>query len=192
MIEVIPVPQHSRQTQYLRRSIALMTARKTVAGLLMAAAIGAVIAAPAHAGPSGDEYLPKVPSATGEKSANSAGASSTPTPSTNTSTETTASPTAGQGTTNQKKHGKKTEPAVVPTNSNDNGSSGGGSSGLLPVILLIVAGVIVTAVGMTLRRRQSGRGPDPEAGGRERVAGDRPNTPRTPDGEILPGPDRTA
>jgi hypothetical protein len=148
----------------------------------------------ASADPSGNEYLPTVPSATGHHPASGAqasGAQSGQSPagaSGSSATITQESGTTGASQPDQPKAGgskdKKTpSPSASPTPvaSTDTTSSDGGSSGL-PIILLIVAGVIAAAVGMTLRRRQGG-GSDPGAGEGNRT--DESNTPRTPDGEIV-------
>jgi hypothetical protein len=60
------------------------------------------------------------------------------------------------------------------------------------VVILLIAGVIVAAVGMTLRRRSADgqedvvRPGEPGSGGPERG-----KAPSTPDGEIVAGSDRT-
>lgn len=179
---------------YLRRPPTLTTASKTLAGLFLAAALSAVVAAPGWAAPSGDEYLPKVPSATGHQS--SAGGSqgeSTVSTDAPPSTATDSTPSAtqkskhdGQQRTKSEKKTKTT--AAIPAGSSDGGSSGGGSS-MVPIILLIVAGVIVTVVGMTLSRR---RGMQAEPSDRDGNQLERPNARPTPDGEIVAGGDEPA
>jgi hypothetical protein len=169
-----------------------MTARKTVAGLCTATAIVAASAVPASAAPSGQEYLPKVPSATGHQPADDAQPSGGSVAPSTTTTETTSSTPVAKDKKTDKGNGAKKESTnanAVPVSSDDSGSSGGGSSALLPVVLLIAAGVIITAVGMTLRHRG---GDDPETGdggpGRNQpVKGDTPNARPTPDGEIVAG-----
>src|SRR5262249_39337719 len=160
-------------------------------GVGLASAILLAWSAIALAEPAGSEYLPKVPTASGNAASGGAGSQSSQG---GTTVPTTASSEAGPSKTTNSKgtetNGKKREAAVAPAASSGDGSSGGGSSGLW-VILLIVAGVIVTAVGMTLRRRQ---GDDPGATGDEdrpaRSADDMANTPQTPDGEIVAGRDK--
>jgi cobalamin biosynthesis Mg chelatase CobN len=139
----------------------------------------------ASADPSGSEYLPSVPSATGHHASSDAQAGTSQTggsSATITQDSGTAAPSqSGQPKTHASKDKKAPSASPKPVASTDTTSSDGGSSGL-PIILLIVAGVIVAAVGMTLRRRQGG-GSDPGAGDANR--GDESHTPRTPDGEIV-------
>jgi hypothetical protein len=164
--------------------------------LCLAAALSLGTTALASADPSGSEYLPSVPSATGHHPANGAQASGAQSgqsqPSAGGSSATITQESAGTTGASQPDQPKKAggskdknapSPGAGPTPvaSTDTASSDGGSSGL-PIILLIVAGVIAAAVGMTLRRRQGG-GSDPEAG--EGNRGDQSHTPRTPDGEIV-------
>jgi cobalamin biosynthesis Mg chelatase CobN len=163
--------------------------------LCLAAGLSLGTTALASADPSGSEYLPSVPSATGHHPANGAQASGAQSgqsqPSASGSSTTITQESAGTTGASQpdqpkKAGGSKDKKAPSPASptpvaSTDTASSDGGSSGL-PIILLIVAGVIAVAVGMTLRRRQGG-GSDPGAG--EGNKGDQSHTPRTPDGEIV-------
>jgi len=169
----------------------LTTICKTAAALCLVAAAAAVSTAPAFAAPSGQEYLPKVPSATGSKSANDGGSSgSSTTPGTTTAATTPAdkAPTGEKASKDKERQGDKTDTNAVAPVSSDDGSSGGGS-GSAPVVLLIIGGVIVVAAGMTLRRRQNDGQDDP--GGRpgedEGGPGPKPNVRPTPDGEIAGG-----
>jgi cell division protein FtsN len=172
-----------------------MPFRETLAGLCLSAVICAVVAAPAWAGPSGDEYLPKVPSATGHQ-ATSDGSQGESSGLTTTSTSTSADPTPsatprnGKSNDKQQAKGTKTETtAAIPAGSNDGGSSGGGGSSMLPVVLLIVVGVVVTVVGMTLTRRRGVQSETPTGGENQT---ERPNARPTPDGEIVAGGDKPA
>ncbi len=164
-----------------------------VLSLCVALAATLVLAASAVAAPAGDEYLPKVPAATGHASS-AGGGSDLSGSSSGTETGTTES-SFGSGTgtdssqAKDKKDGKKekVEPAV--STGGGGSSDGGGSSGAL-IVLLIVAGVIVAAVGMILRRRAGLT--DEESG--EKASGkrdrDKPSGARpTPDGEIVAGRD---
>ena len=141
------------------------------------------MAASAAGAPSGQEYLPKVPSATGDKSAATGGSESAPVATTSTSTT-----SASAGTTPKKhnpgkaKPGKTKATAVTPAASTDDSSGGG--IGIAPIIILIIGGVIVAAAGMTLRGRHGGGGDRGEEPGRE-DPGPRPNARPTPDGEIV-------
>lgn len=160
--------------------------------LVLAAAV-ALAPAGASAAPAGDEYLPKVPNADGGSSTGSPGESS------GDSGSSASGSTGSAGEKVREEKGKKPDEA---SSSNDNlgaspasgaGDSENGNSGLLdtlldPVVLLLIIGVIVTAVGMTLRRRQDdGEGPDAERDRRDPA-----NAPHTPDGEIVAGSDPTS
>ena len=176
--------------------------RTSCIGVCLASAIWLGSGALALADPAGSEYLPKVPDAKGHASGGGSGQSGASGTSATGSSSSTVAPSVGSaesakasGSKEKKGNGKTdTSTTVSPASSTDDGSSGGGSSGLW-VVLLIVAGVIVTAVGMTLRRRQGGEdGPQgkPDAGKTatgadpgDKTEGGAPNTPRTPDGEII-------
>jgi hypothetical protein len=160
------------------------------------------LGASAWAAPAGDEYLPKVPDATGHDASASRGGggnggSSAPLDSSSSSTGATApvtSPSDSSGgpdkshKDSKKDKVAKAPPAKLAVDSSDN--SGDGSSGLFtPIVLLIVAGVIVAAVGMTLRHRAGGPGDEPEGDSR-RDAGQPPSARPTPDGEIFAGGDK--
>jgi len=148
-----------------------MTLRRKIAGLCAAATLSLAVAPSALAAPAGDEYLPKVP----QSGAHPSGSGSS----------------ASEDTGKSKKD--KTEQQVVPVGSSG-GSDGGDSSGsifLNPIVLLIIAAVIAVAVGMTLRRRSVDED-DPESPGAPGPAVRREAGPRTPDGEIATGRDRTA
>jgi hypothetical protein len=176
-----------------------VTTPRKIAGLCTAAVLSLTVASPALAAPAGDEYLPKVPQSGAHNSGGSSGTTS--------GTGTTTLPTAGSGAdspsgekkkspdTDTEKEKKKSE--ITPVVASDSGDSGGGSSGSIlfsPIVLLMVAAVIAAAVGMTLLRRKGDEDdpdrpgtPDSEKSGTRREGG-----PRTPDGEIVTGPDTTA
>jgi cobalamin biosynthesis Mg chelatase CobN len=156
-----------------------MTARLILPALCVAAGLAAATAIPALAAPSGQQYLPKVPSS-GSKSSGGVQSSSSGTTTPTAPTSTTAASGSGSGGKGKGKGKDKTgheksgdakgtdTTAIAPTNSSDDGS--GGSSGTLIIILLVIAGVIVSAAGMVMRRRQQGRGDlggDAPAGGDE-------------------------
>jgi hypothetical protein len=167
-----------------------MTARKTVKGLLAVAMLSLALAPSALAGPAGDEYLPKVP----QSGAHSASAAQGQTGTTTLPQGTSGS--SSQGKSNGNGEGKKntdTSTQALPASSGSGGSGGDGSSGsilLNPIVLLMIAAVIAAAVGMILRRRQvtDDGEPDPKADPDSPSAG----SPRTPDGEIVAGPDQAA
>lgn len=174
-----------------------MTTSRKIAALCTAAALSLAFVPSALAAPAGDEYLPKVPQSGAQSSA--AGSSGTAP-----ATGTTTLPTGGTGPkapsgekesqdTDQGK--KKSE--VTPVVSSDSGDSGGGSSGSIlfsPIVLLMVAAVIAAAVGMTLLRRKGDEDDPGRPGppGSEKTGARRESGPRTPDGEIVTGPDTTA
>jgi hypothetical protein len=180
-----------------------MDARISVKTTFLAAAISLALAASAYAAPAGDEYLPKVPKASGNSAshnqgsgasvnaASSAGSTTTETQASSTSAASNSSSTGGGGTKSRKQGGNQRNPApapvtAVPASSSDDSSD---STLLSPVIILLVAGVILGAVGMTLRRRNTGANtPGEEPGSGRHGAG---QTPPTPDGEIVAGGDRT-
>jgi hypothetical protein len=175
-----------------RMSLATRTSVVPCLAVLCSLALGGV----ATAAPAGDEYLPKVPNATGHDGGSGGGGGSPPTGSSSaapSSTGGTAARTAesGEQPAKDKKRSKHDDRTVTPAASSDGGSSdgGGGSSGLL-IGLLIVVGVIIAAVGMTLRQRAGG-GDEAEGAGpaRERGAGQGAR-PTTPDGEIVAGRDK--
>jgi hypothetical protein len=155
---------------------------RTLTGVC-AAALSFALASPVFAGPAGSEYLPKIP----QSGANSSAGVE--------HTETSSLPEPqDEEATQQKKSKRDTDGTarsalpVSPASSGDDGSSG--SILLSPVVILMVAGVIVIAVGMTMRRRQTrslkylakkhqGQGPPRHA---------RP----TPEGEIVGGGDQAS
>jgi hypothetical protein len=192
-----------------------MTPHRKIAGLCAATALSLALAvSTALAAPAGDEYLPKVPQSgadhSGGSSADHSGGSSGPA-----DTPTTTLPSAGTGSestsggnqpgsggsreTGQQKRKKDNSEQITPVDSSGSGSSGdGGSSGSIlfnPIVLLMIGAVIAAAVGMTLWRRQAeeGEGDSREgAGAGTKAGGRRQAGPRTPDGEIVTGPDKIA
>jgi hypothetical protein len=79
----------------------------------------------------------------------------------------------------------------VALTSDQNGTGGDGSGSILlsPLVLLMISAVIAAAVGMTLSRR---RGVDSEKEGEHPQQGPGRETTgaRTPEGEIVAGPDQ--
>jgi len=161
-----------------------MTISKVLTGTCLAGAVSLALATSALAAPAGDEYLPSIPKAGGNQSGGSqsgSSASSVPVP----SSSGTGGPSSSTGANGNGNPAAKSSPAQ-PSSSND--SSDGGSPLLDPVVILLVAGVIVTAVGMTLVRRHSdGSDSDWED---EPETDDAPNARPTPDGEIVAGGER--
>jgi cobalamin biosynthesis Mg chelatase CobN len=172
----------------------LIALRKICICLCLATTTSLGTSALASADPSGSEYLPSVPSATGHHAVGGgqSGQSGQSQASVSNTTDTPESAPVGASKSDKQKSGgaKDKTPGAkpAPIASTDTASSDGGSSSL-PIILLIVAGVVVAAVGMTLRRRQGG-GSDP--GDDEGDGSDESNTPRTPDGEIVADQDEAA
>lgn len=154
--------------------------------LCLAAALALALAVPALGAPAGDEYLPAVPKADGKKSTGKAktkdSGSAVAVPA---STDDGSPPSDSGGKGASKDTGKvaKTGAApVVPLDQTSSDDSGGALDTLLdPVVLLLIAGVAVTAIGMTMRRRQAVAG-DGDVEGATRETG---STPPTPDGEII-------
>ncbi|MGH2957575.1 MAG: hypothetical protein ACRDL6_11350 [Solirubrobacterales bacterium] len=159
--------------------------------LVGALALALAPATPALGAPAGDEYLPSVPKADGKESpakgnGGSGSAAGAPAP------QDTGAPPAdsggeGSGKDSGKDKAQKVAKAgaapIIPV---DQTSSSDDSSGALdtlldPVVLLLLAGVAITAIGMTMRRRQAVAG---DAGG-ERATRELGSAPPTPDGEII-------
>ena len=151
---------------------------------IVAAALVVGSAGPAGAQNPGDEYLPQIPSATGDQPVGPAGGSGGGSGPTGTGDTGAPVPKDGKG-----KPGSSTgegPPSLRPPSDRNLSvaSSGEDSSGLLdtllnPIVLLLIFGVPAIAVGMILARRQGDRG----SGDRGRRAGQAP--PPTPDGEIV-------
>ena len=90
------------------------------------------------------------------------------------------------------KKGERSNRHQAVTLASDPGGGGGDGSGsilLSPLVIAMIAAVVAAAVGMTLSRRH---GDHEGAEGERRPKGGRPETdgPRTPDGEIIAGPDQ--
>jgi hypothetical protein len=155
----------------------------------------------ALAASAGDEYLPKIPSSGAGSSGGGSGDSTASGSTSGASPALGASGVAAleaQGNGEQPpkahKHAKKGHKSdrhqSVALTSNPGGGGGDGSGSILlnPLVIAMIAAVVAAAVGMTLSRRQ---GDDPGTE-RERRPGGRLETdgPRTPDGEIVAGPDQ--
>src|SRR5262245_6501747 len=186
-----------------------MTVREQIAGLCAAAAaLSLAVAAPALAAPAGDEYLPKVPQSgahsSGGTSSGSGAVGTTTLPTGGTSSpsvsgSSTSSGSGGGKTKPESKPAQDAAPKLAPLGSASSGASGDGDSSdsilFNPIVLLVIAAVIAAAIGMTLRRRR----PDeaaPDSDGkpakRHEPGVARHTGPRTPEGEIVTGRDRTA
>jgi hypothetical protein len=164
---------------------------------LAAVLLSLAIAAPALGVPSGEEYLPKVPNASGEGSAPAgSGEGSVAAPeagtggsATGTGGSAAAAPSQGgpSGGDQAKpatdaKHSKPAKDRLdlaSPTSADD--SSGGDSALLDPVILLVVGGVILVAVAMIMRGRQVRSLQAGASQDRRELKAGRP----TPEGEIV-------
>jgi hypothetical protein len=139
----------------------------------LTAAVSLALAAQALGAPSDSQYLPQVPSATGDKPVSEDPGSF--------GSSTVADDQAnGDGG----KDGDSEADLLAGGNSSDDGDSSGGVLDTLldPIVLLLIAGVLTIAVGMMLARKQGGEGPDPSKAPRKR-----PDAPATPDGEIIGG-----
>jgi hypothetical protein len=171
-----------------------MDLRRPALTTFLAAAISVALAAPSFGAPAGDEYLPKVPKASGNPAAHDQGSATGAGTSDSGSNDKQPQVAAaggggsGNGGNSPPKQGADSAPAPIssaPASSSDDSSD---STLLSPVVILLVAGVIIAAVGMTLRRRNA----DGEGGQEETPSGraEPGKAPPTPDGEIVTG-DRT-
>ena len=156
-----------------------MTLAETSKGLALTAIFWLLIAAPALGVPAGDEYLPQVPSATGEKPVG-----------TDPSTAGPAEPETAKKADTTKDDENKTDDESAALALDPSGGGGDDSGGVLdtlldPIVLLLIGGVLAIAVGMLLARRQNGDSPDPSRA--RRASSD---APHTPDGEIVGGGER--
>jgi hypothetical protein len=170
--------------------------------VLSLAVVGSLaLSASAFAAPAGDEYLPKVPEATGNQSGGGGGAdadapaqSSSAAGATDAVDEPTGGARAEGRNAKEEPTGKgEREASATPVVATETASEDDDSSGLFdPVVLLLVAGVIVAAVGMTLRHRAAGmEATATESGRSARDRGEAPNARPTPDGEIVAGGDKS-
>jgi hypothetical protein len=167
-----------------------------------------VFVSSALAAAAGDEYLPKIPNSGGNGSgAHSSGGGSSGADSSGDSTSDTSPTSTSIGTvTSQsdesdqqarethkpaKKRDKPHRHQILTLASGSGGGGGDGSGSILlsPLALAMIAAVVAAAVGMTLSRRQ---GDDAGTEGERRPKRGRleADGPRTPDGEIIAGPDQ--
>jgi hypothetical protein len=147
------------------------------------------IVVPALASPSGQEYLPSVPSATGDKSAGGGSSGSSTVVPAPTSNSVTSGQTLDKHARNtERKSGKPGKTAATPLDSHNARASSGSSPGIAPILIAIIGGVIVVAIAMTLRRRH-GSPEDENRGDSGPVDRPTPNARPTPDGEIVAGGD---
>jgi hypothetical protein len=172
-----------------------------------------VLVSSALAAAAGDEYLPKIPnsggsssgahssggnsSGTGGSGAGSSGGSTSVSSPTSASTGTVTSQSDGSDQQARETHkpakkGDKSHRRQLLTLASGSGGGGGDGSGsilLSPLVLAMIAAVVAAAVGMTLSRRQ-GDDSGTEDERRPRRGRLEADGPRTPDGEIIAGPDQ--
>jgi len=161
-----------------------VTLSKTLKGLALTATFSLFLAAPAIGVPAGDEYLPQIPSATGDKPVSEAAPARAVDTSARDGDGTKDSPKKGgtEGEGDEDRSGA----LALDSGGGDGGDSGGVLDTLLdPIVLLLIGGVLTIAIGMLLARRQNGDSPDPSRA--RRASSD---APLTPDGEIVGDPER--
>jgi hypothetical protein len=145
----------------------------------------------------GDEYLPQLPDSGGSSlGAGSAGGSTSGSSPASAGTGTVAPQTDGSGPQARETHkpakkGHKSNRQQALALASDPGGGGGDGSGsilLSPLVIAMIAAVVAAAVGMTLSRR-AGDDAETESEGPPRGRTET-DGPRTPDGEIIAGPDQ--
>lgn len=146
----------------------------------------------------GDEYLPKVPSLAGSSSgAASSGATTSGSSHSSASTGTVSPQSDGSAQQAREAHkpakkGDKSnrhqQAVTLASGSGGGGGDGSGSILLSPLVIAMIAAVVAAAVGMTLSRR-AGDDAETESEGPPRGRTET-DGPRTPDGEIIAGPDQ--
>jgi hypothetical protein len=159
-----------------------------------------VLVSSALAAAAGDEYLPRIPDSGSSSSGSGGSGDSTPGLSPDSASTATVTPQADgsrpqpRETQKPAKKGHKSnrQPALALASDPGGGGGGGDGSGsilLSPLVIAMIAAVVAAAVGMTLSRRQ---GDHEGAEGERRPKGGRmeKDGPRTPDGEIIAGPDQ--
>ena len=102
-----------------------------------------------------------------------------------------AAPRLARRTSRRRRADKSNRQQALALASDPGGGGGDGSGSILlsPLVIAMIAAVVAAAVGMTLSRR---KGDHEGAEGERRPKGGRMETdgPRTPDGEIIAGPDQ--
>ena len=195
------------------RTLRLVSNSTTNLGILATLGLAASLAlpSPAFGASAGEEYLPKLPTAGASSSGNEYGVDkpalrlglSKAAARTGSDALPPAAAESGQAASGQaardaqqptktRKNGKASKrPEAVAITSDQNGSGGDGSGSILlsPLVLVMIGAVIAAALGMTLSR---GRGDHSESEGVRSRQGPRQETtgPRTPEGEIVAGPDQ--
>jgi hypothetical protein len=200
------------------RTLRLVSNSTTNFGILATLALAAslALASPAFGASAGEEYLPKLPTAGASSSGNEYGVDkpalrlglSKAASRTGSDTLPPAAAESGQAvsgqaasgqaardaqqprkTRNTRKASKRPEAVAVTSDQNGSGGEGSGSILLSPLVLVMIGAVIAAALGMTLSRS---RGDHSESEGVRSRQGPRQETtgPRTPEGEIVAGPDQ--
>jgi hypothetical protein len=195
-------------------TLRLVSNSTTNFGILATLALAAslALASPAFGASAGEEYLPKLPTAgassSGDeygvdkpalrlglaKAAARAGSDTLP-PAAAESGQAASGQAARDAqqqptkTKNTRKASKRPEAVALTSDQNGSGGDGSGSILLSPLVLVMIGAVIAAALGMTLSR---GRGDHSESEGvRSRQGpGQETTGPRTPEGEIVAGPDQ--
>ena len=194
------------------RTLRLVSNSTTNFGILATLALAAslALASPAFGASAGEEYLPKLPTAGASSSGNEYGVDkpalrlglSKAASRTGSDTLPPAAAESGQAASGQaardaqqptktknRKASKRSEAVALTSDQNGSGGDGSGSILLSPLVLVMIGAVIAAALGMTLSR---GRGDHSESEGIRSRQGPRQETtgPRTPEGEIVAGPDQ--
>jgi hypothetical protein len=206
MIEAIGFDTVWRETRNLRHRLISMTNLRALAAPALALAASLLFASSALGASAGDEYLPQIPTSgsgagaavdqyfpDGRSAVNSGSSeSSSNAGGQHARSGSGSAQQAGKAEkpAKQRKASKRRQAAVLASDNNGDGTGGGSGSILLsPLVLLMIGAVLAAALGMTLSR---GRGDASDGDHEHGRQGPRRETSgaRTPEGEIVAGPDQ--
>jgi hypothetical protein len=201
MIEAIGSDTVWREIPNLRHLLNPRRKLGSLATLAVALTASLALASSAYAASAVDEYLPKIPQS-GARSAGSEFGVDSPgfksgssKASSRIGSHTLPAAGSGEQTRQAQKPAKKrkaSKPREAAALASDRGGGGGDGSGsilLSPLVLLMIGAVIAAALGMTLSRRR-GEDSEREAEQPQQEPGRETTGPRTPEGEIIAGPDQ--